>query len=130
MSYLCYLGKPWKSGARGPDAYDCWGLVMDFYKRHLGIQLKDLPTQNINTKQAYKAATSPENAADWIKQSLPSNKCLALMGQGKFLNHVGIYLDEGAILHSSRGAKLVIVESMRSIRQEYDNIIFYTHKHG
>ena len=22
-----YVGKPWVSGGRGPDEFDCWGLV-------------------------------------------------------------------------------------------------------
>lgn len=27
------IGKPWRLGARGPDAYDCWGLVREILQR-------------------------------------------------------------------------------------------------
>jgi cell wall-associated NlpC family hydrolase len=36
-----YLGKPFKPGAKGPDSFDCFGLVYDFYKQ-IGI---DIPTE-------------------------------------------------------------------------------------
>jgi cell wall-associated NlpC family hydrolase len=27
------IGKPWRKGARGPDAFDCWGLVLVLAER-------------------------------------------------------------------------------------------------
>ena len=36
------IGKPWRLGARGPDAYDCWGLVREVMQRmRPGLPLPD-----------------------------------------------------------------------------------------
>lgn len=35
------LGKPFEMGARGPDAFDCYGLVIDAYRRLQGTELID-----------------------------------------------------------------------------------------
>jgi cell wall-associated NlpC family hydrolase len=35
------IGVPFVRGARGPDAYDCWGLVRELYKREHGITPPD-----------------------------------------------------------------------------------------
>lgn len=32
-------GCPWVDRADGPDAYDCWGLVLDYARRVLGREL-------------------------------------------------------------------------------------------
>lgn len=31
------IGKPWRGGAAGPDAFDCWGLVRWVFERQHGI---------------------------------------------------------------------------------------------
>lgn len=43
VEYKDLLGKPFRWGARGPDAFDCWGLVMAVFRR-AGVDLKD-PTE-------------------------------------------------------------------------------------
>ena len=48
-----YIGKPWERMARGPDTFDCWGLVYDIYKNKHGIELSqnliDPITRNIKS---------------------------------------------------------------------------------
>lgn len=34
------IGKPFKARGRGPDAFDCWGLAMEVYRRR-GIELPE-----------------------------------------------------------------------------------------
>lgn len=36
-------GKPWVDRATGPDGYDCWGLVLDYFRRVHGRELVDIP---------------------------------------------------------------------------------------
>ena len=36
------VGKGWEDRADGPDAYDCWGLVIDFYRRVLDVEVEDI----------------------------------------------------------------------------------------
>lgn len=35
-------GKPWVDRSYGPDSYDCWGLVIDYFKRVLEIELPEV----------------------------------------------------------------------------------------
>ena len=36
------IGRPWRLGGRGPDAYDCWGLVREVLQRmRPGLPLPD-----------------------------------------------------------------------------------------
>lgn len=34
--------KPWVDRATGPDAFDCWGLVVDYFARVKGVRLPDV----------------------------------------------------------------------------------------
>lgn len=34
-----YVGLPWRPGADGPDAFDCWGLVRDVQRTQYGREL-------------------------------------------------------------------------------------------
>lgn len=36
-----YVGLPYRAGGRGPDEYDCWGLVLLVWRERFGM---DLPT--------------------------------------------------------------------------------------
>lgn len=33
------IGKPWVNRATGPNAFDCWGLVIDSFRRIDGVEL-------------------------------------------------------------------------------------------
>ena len=37
------IGCPWVAGGRGPDAFDCWGLVRWCWGRHFGIEVPEIP---------------------------------------------------------------------------------------
>lgn len=36
------VGKPWVDRASGPDSFDCWGLVVDSFRRIDGVELPDV----------------------------------------------------------------------------------------
>lgn len=40
LAYIDLIGRPFEFGARGPEAYDCWGLVMAVSRR-FGRELPD-----------------------------------------------------------------------------------------
>lgn len=39
--YSDLIGIPYKIGGRGPDCYDCYGLVKEIYRKHRNIILPD-----------------------------------------------------------------------------------------
>jgi len=40
-----FIGRPWHAGARGPDAFDCWGLFLAIQREHFG---RDLPEISVD----------------------------------------------------------------------------------
>lgn len=38
-----YIGRPWHAGARGPQAFDCWGLFLAIQRDHFGRDLPEIP---------------------------------------------------------------------------------------
>ena len=46
-----YVGKPFVDGARGPDAYDCWGLVAAIYLEEYGITLPEYYVSAMDTEK-------------------------------------------------------------------------------
>ena len=101
----------WRLGGRGPDAYDCWGLLRECRERYfeggipetaLGEQARALYAHKMRTG-AWKIVTHPQH------------------GDGVMLRagndpHVGIYLDldGGGVLHALEG-RGVIFSPMRAL---------------
>lgn len=50
MEYKDLVGKAYRNGGRGNDAYDCWGLVIEIYRRQ-GITLNDYPISFDNSTE-------------------------------------------------------------------------------
>lgn len=99
-----YIGLPFVSGARGPDAYDCWGLILAVYAEVYGIQLPDYDigaealrdiTRQINTEMGSGkwTATNPDEC--------PSVAVMALHPDHPGLvNHCGVNVG-GRVLHTT-----------------------------
>ncbi len=99
-----FLGKPFRSGASGPDAYDCYGLARAFLAR-LGMGLPDL------------GATSVENAAALTQQAhphfVPVNwarpwSLVSFRKGGELATHCGVVLPgDGLFLHAQEKSGVV-----------------------
>jgi cell wall-associated NlpC family hydrolase len=96
------IGKPYLLGARGPDAYDCWGLCIEVYRRG-GRPLPEFISADLSRSEIVRlmAAQAPKIAAHRIKA--PKDWAFACdVRRG----HVGIVFDR-RVLHSSRGFGVV-----------------------
>ena len=98
--------------ARGPDAYDCYGLVLEVSKR-LGI---DLP-ENILYTHANDAQESFEAQRDnFILLTRPELYCLvAIEYIPGYITHVGIMITREKFLHMTR-AHGVLLTSLNDLR--------------
>lgn len=110
-----YLGKPWEVGARGPDSYDCWGLVVAVYREEFNIALPEFVEMD---------AEDPKSVMSTFKtQSLkhrhldtPIDGCVVLAGK-TYPTHCGVYLkDTKSILHVFQGG-LSCVQKVSSLNQ-------------
>lgn len=109
-----YVGKPYRSGAYGPDAFDCWGLVRDVWMKHLGA---DVPVFGANMGQRHinELLTSPWCWAEEVHA--PSELDVVLMGRNRPV-HIGIYVvvdRKPQILHSLEEATGVVLTPLLNL---------------
>jgi cell wall-associated NlpC family hydrolase len=107
-----YIGKPFVDGGRGPDEYDCWGLVKDIYLREYST---DLPDYHISAFQTglITDTMGKELKREWVKQDKPEVGNLVTISMDMALpryivNHVGIYLGGGRFIHTRKATGALI----------------------
>ena len=60
------VGKPWVDRADGPDAFDCWGLVVDSYRRIDGVEIE--PVAGYGTGEPIETAgASEQSSGRWVE---------------------------------------------------------------
>lgn len=102
------LGRPFADGGRGPDTYDCWGLVREVYRRY-GASLPDYP---VSAMDAVRIARQMEQeAGGWaeVKRPLPV-PCLVVirLACGSWVNHAGVYIGDGRFIHAYKTTGVII----------------------
>lgn len=125
-----YVGLPYEPGARGPDTFDCWGLVCLVYEREYDIQLPVLP--GIQTlPETCKEINRQSKQQEWEPIQSPEEGCVVLLGQRRVPHHVGVFIaaDGGKLLHSLAGSGTV-AEPMRNLRIKGYRIASYLRHHG
>lgn len=103
---LPYIGLPWKAGATGPDAYDCWGLLRHVQLKYFGIILPEIVVGDAATCR--EMFNEKINNHDWVLVQYPQHGDGVLLRGGNE-PHVGIWLDidGGGILHALEGVGVV-----------------------
>lgn len=123
------IGKPWVSGGRGPDEFDCWGLLVFVYFACLQIRLPSHP--NLNAKDislTTKLSNSIIQGGSWVQIKMPTHLCAVGMSANRLVHHVGLWITDGeaeGVFHSVDGQGAVF-QSIASIRQSgMQNFTFY-----
>lgn len=95
------IGKPFESQARGPDSFDCWGLVKEVYSRY-GLYLPDYSISAYACDQIQHEIDGAKTNQEWEQIKEPTVPCLVLLkGDITFTQHIGIYVGKGKFLHAS-----------------------------
>jgi cell wall-associated NlpC family hydrolase len=99
------VGKPWKAGADGPDAFDCYGLVRHVRRELFADDLPELgrPAEKMTLSQARMAFLAATQPAGWMPIPGPKHGAVVLLGRVDRPAHAGIFLAVGSgpgrILH-------------------------------
>ena len=99
LDYEDLVGLPFEDGGRGPDTYDCWGLVREMFRR----QGKTVDDYNITAMDAHTiAAQMRQDENRWIRIDEPKEGCMVVfrLTPGCWANHVGICVGEGKFVHA------------------------------
>ena len=87
-----YLNATYEDGARGPDRYDCWGLVRAVRHELLGLPL--LPSFGAvrNTMPAAFTRAYEEQAA-LMEECQPEPGAIAAVFRGRIVIHVAVVIE-------------------------------------
>ena len=123
-----YIGKPWEAGERGPQAFDCYGLVWHIYKHRLGVELPTYPIAPNRFESVWKAYSDCAGSLEWKPVASPEAFDVVGMGRKGIVHHLGLFLesDGGLVLHAEDGQN-VSAQGLDRIREKYRRIEFYRH---
>jgi len=98
-SYMDLLGKPFVRGGRGPNEYDCYGLVREMFKRS-GREVPDFTSPGTLEEIEELMAHSLEEAR-WVRvepRTIGALITFRVEGMGA---HVGYMLSDDRFLHTT-----------------------------
>ena len=105
MNINDFVGLPYREGARGPDAYDCYGLVMAVFRAACGVSLPDWYQDGPGTRAASRAISAAlageVSGGRAVKVAEPANLDLAIVSNTNRPDHIGVVWD-GGVLHASK----------------------------
>lgn len=106
-----YIGLAWELGARGPLAYDCWGLLLHCRAQYFGGGIPDVAFGDA-ARQMY---AHKMRSGEWEIVPMPEHGDGVLLRDGND-PHVGVYLDldGGGVLHAMEGHG-VVFSAMRDL---------------
>ena len=86
-----YIGKPYRRGCQGPEAFDCWGFVQWVLTHHYGHSRATLD----NLEALMRLSSS-----HWLPLDHPEGGAVVMMEMAS-CPHVGIWVDsdQGGIAH-------------------------------
>lgn len=96
-----YIGRKYCLGARGPDYFDCWGLVIAVFKE-MNIHLPDWVASNsdpLSIARLMRHGIDNSLLNNYaISVDAPKNFDIAFLLRGERAHHCGVYV-HGGILH-------------------------------
>jgi cell wall-associated NlpC family hydrolase len=108
-----YLGKPFVDGGRGPDGYDCWGLVLAIYRNDFGVRIPlDYDISAYATMAVVRAFSHQMTDGDWTLLTTPATPSVLGLAMHPehpdLVNHCGVYLGKGLMIHALKPTGVVV----------------------
>jgi cell wall-associated NlpC family hydrolase len=103
------IGRPYRAGGQGPDAFDCWGLVRWVMEHRFGRELPAIPVDASDVRAVLTAFRRHPERRNWSLVTTRAEGDCVLIRQSRHPIHVGVWLaaDNGGILHASEGSGVV-----------------------
>ena len=94
-----FLGTPYRYGGSSPAGFDCSGFVYYIYK-NMGVTLN-------------RVAADQMTNGTWVpKNALQPGDIVGFANRSGYINHVGIYVGNGMMIHSPQTGEFVRYESI------------------
>jgi len=115
------IGRPYRCGARGPAAFDCWGLVLEM-RRRLGLETPPDFATRVLTPEHARALFHDERPPGWVRVQA-SHGAIALAPDAAYRPHAGVQF-AGRIVHAVHGAG-VVAWTIGRCQAEFGELEFY-----
>ena len=133
-----YIGRPWVSGARGPLAFDCWGLLYWVYRHHYGIELPEFVGIDANDhlsvlrvmREQAREHDNGRSWGTWQRTASPGDGDAVAMAHADSFSHVGLWLclpEGGSVLHCAAGSGVALMSLQQLSQLGFSNVQFYHH---
>jgi hypothetical protein len=120
-----YLSAPYRDGARGPLAFDCYGLVNAVRHEVFGLPL--LPSLGgVGRSKLRENTKAYREVSAGLEECLPESGAIASALIGEFLDHVGVvvYLDgQLKVLDTNPGGPRI--RTVRDFESRYQRVVYY-----
>jgi len=108
------VGVPFKNGGRNmAEGFDCWGLVMEVFKRH-GQTLPDFTVDAFACKAIDALAGEEVAERHWeeVTGSIEDETPLVVLMRihPEYITHVGVYLGDNLVLHTMEHTGAVLMQ--------------------
>jgi hypothetical protein len=117
------IGCPFVAGARGPDAYDCYGLVRELYRRAHGVEIPNFVSPDGLLPSDCASMFERERTRPLWAATECAEGVIALLRVDGFASHVGFMLADHLLCHTWRDAGGVCIEPIE--RWQHRLVGFY-----
>ena len=120
-----YLSAPYRDGARGPLAFDCYGLVNAVRHEVFGLPL--MPSLGgVGRSKLRENTKAYRSISAGLEECPPEPGAIASALIGEFLDHVGVvvYLDgQLKVLDTNPGGPRI--RTVRDFELRYQRVVYY-----
>jgi len=107
VEFCDLIGAPFEYGGRGPETFDCYGLLMEMHKR-IGIDIADYGS---SSQGAEIIAMMMGKVNEWVEVE-PKPGCTILIKLPMSM-HVGFLLPYKKFIHTTKSTGGVTIEYLR-----------------
>lgn len=124
-----YVGIPYKEGGLGPDAYNCWGLLIHIQREYFGVNVPLVPLGNV--PECLGMFKSAIDDGEWTQVDKPNHGDVVILRSGSD-PHVGVYVDveRGGILHALENIGVIFTPMTQLNMLGYGRCKFYRAKNA
>lgn len=121
-----YISVNYVDGARGPDDFDCWGLVRHVRHAHCGKAL--LPSWgHIRNTMPREFTEAYRAEAENMELCEPEHGAIAAVFRGDICLHVGLVIEKSGCLYTldinpKKGARF---QRLSNFKAQYLKVLFY-----
>ncbi len=102
------IGTPFAYNGRGPDFYDCYGVVLEMYRRWSGIEVPDYVSPS---EGSLITGLFHDAIRHWMPADVRPGVMIAMRVPGNV--HLGFIVDHHRMIHAWEGSGGVVVEPYR-----------------